>query len=342
MTISAHILDQLPDAELLRIRFCDLPLRLKGSLVEARANKVFDELQSRGICVRPALWIADQWYNPENIAGFAVPFYLLHPRLVRLERKMMLEAEGARLSEALSILRHETGHAVDEAFQLSKKREYRQVFGSPKRIYPTDYVADTDSREFVHHLNSWYAQSHPYEDFAETFAVWLRSKGGWRRSYRDWPALEKLQVVDAWMHDLRNVKPEIKPRRVHNELKSSIQTLGDHYEEKRDFYASDAEDEFDDALRRIFQRSGRSQRASWHVSAASLLASHRTMLRRRTAKPLGVPSYVVDQVLRQFEHRARILNLKQSRPKTETMARVSRLVMRATVSIIRNSPRLPL
>lgn len=341
MTIRTSRLELMPDSELLRLRFCDLPLRLKGSVIEQRAHSVFDELEARDICCRPSLWISDQWYNPDQVVGFAVPFYLLHPRLIRLERKMMLEAEGASLDEALSIVRHETGHAVDEAFQLSKMREYRKIFGSPNRTYPKDYIADPDSRDYVQHLNAWYAQSHPVEDFAETFAVWLASKNGWRRRYRDWPAYEKLSAVDGWMQRLRNVEPEIKSKRVANELRESTQTLAQHYEEKREFYCIEAADEFDGSLQRIF-KAHHAPRGRSDISAAALLAEHRTRLRRTTAKPLGVPAYVVDQVLRQLVHRARILKLRHSGAKAETVKRVSRLVSRATASIIRNSPRLPL
>ncbi|MEZ5923313.1 MAG: putative zinc-binding metallopeptidase [Hyphomicrobiaceae bacterium] len=340
MPIRPSRLDSMPDSELLSIRFCELPLRLKGAVIEQRANAVFAELAGRGIRFRPTIWVAEEWYNPNDVAGFAVPFYLLHPRLVRLERKMMLEAEGLSAREATSILRHETGHAVDVAFRLCKSREYRRLFGSPSRPYPKNYVADPDSRDFVHHLNAWYAQSHPVEDFAETFAVWLASKRSWRRTYRDWPALAKLNAVDAWMRELRNAKPAVKPKPMASELKASTRTLGQHYEEKRAFYAIDAEDEFDGALQRVFRGNGRGGRGQ--VSAATLLSSFRTRLRRRIARPLGVPAYVVDQVLRQFMHRARILQLKQTRSDAETIKLVSPLVFRATVSIIRNSPRLPL
>ena len=136
MPIRPSQLDKMPDKDLLRMRFCDLPLRLKGSAIEQRAKSVFDELRTRRIRIRPAIWVAEEWYNPDGVVGFAVPFYLLHPRLVRLERRIMLEAEGLSMREALSILRHETGHAVDEAFQLHEMREYWQVFGSPQRRYP--------------------------------------------------------------------------------------------------------------------------------------------------------------------------------------------------------------
>lgn len=332
----------MPDSELLRMQFCDLPLHLRGSLIEQRARSVFDELAARSIRLRPAIWIAEEWYNPDGAAGFAIPFYLLHPRLIRLERKMMLEAEGASANEAMSILRHETGHAVDEAFRLSEMREYRRVFGSPRRAYPKDYVADPDSRDYVQHLNAWYAQSHPVEDFAETFAVWLKSERSWRRTYRDWPAFEKLRTVDAWMRDRQDAEPAIKPKRMANELRDSTRTLRQHYDEKREFYAIDAEDEFDGALQRIFSENGDGRRKRWNQSAAGLLASHRTRLRRRTARPLGVPAYVVDQVLRQLVHRARILKLKQTRPEAETVAKISKLVLRATVSILHNRLRLPL
>lgn len=342
MTIRASRLNRMSDDELLRLRFCDLPLSLNGSLIKQRADAVFKELRARQIYCRPTIWIAEEWYNPDSVVGFAVPFYVLHPRLIRLERKMMLEAEGVSLTEAMSILRHETGHAIDEAFELRKMPQYKRVFGSPDRAYPTDYVADSDSRDFVHHLNAWYAQSHPVEDFAETFAVWLKSKRGWRSKYNGWPALEKLMVVDEWMNERRKLEPVIKPRRIANELTFSTRTLGEHYQEKREFYTIDAEDEYDNALRRVFMESARSHRRAGWVSGASLLASRRTRLLRRTAKPLGVPAYVVDQVLRQLIHRARIMKLKQAQPEAELVARLSRLLTRATVSYIRKSPRLPL
>src|SRR5262249_41436902 len=106
-------LDRLSDSDLLRVRFCDLPIRLAGAPVEQHARQVFAELLGRHIKVRPSVWLSEEWFNPDGTVGFAIPFYLAHPRLIRLERRLMLEAEGASALEALRILRHETGHAVD-------------------------------------------------------------------------------------------------------------------------------------------------------------------------------------------------------------------------------------
>jgi hypothetical protein len=336
-------IDRLSDKELLRARFCDLPIRLKGTLVEQRAQLVFAELADRRIKVRPSIWLSEEWFNPDNVVGFAIPFYLAHPRLIRLERRLMLEAEGVAEKECLRILRHETGHAIDEAFQLYRTREYADVFGSPRRRYPTSYAVTPRSRNHVLHLNSWYAQAHPVEDFAETFAMWLRPKRSWRRQYRDWPALRKLEAVDAWMTERREQQPVLAMRIAVDELSSNERTLGEHYDEKRAFYGVGATTKFDADLRRIFPRpQGLRQDKRNFPSAGSILRTIRTPLRKELARPLGVPAYTVDQVLRQLIHRARALNLKHARSTPDTIDDVVRLVSRATIDILKNSPRLPL
>ncbi len=65
--------------------------------------------------------------------------------------------------------------------------------GRPRCSIPQRYRARPGSRRYVHHLGEWYAQAHPTEDFAETFAVWLKPRSGWRKSYAEWPAFHKLQ-----------------------------------------------------------------------------------------------------------------------------------------------------
>ena len=336
-------IDRLSDKELLRVRFCDLPIRLEGTPVEQRAQHVFAELADRRIRVRPSIWLSEEWFNPDNVVGFAIPFYLAHPRLIRLERRLMLEAEGVAEKECLRILRHETGHAIDEAFQLYRTPEYVDVFGSPRRRYPSSYAVIPHSRNHVVHLNSWYAQAHPVEDFAETFAMWLRPKRLWRRQYRDWPALRKLEAVDAWMTECREQQPRLGQACAVDELSANERTLAEHYDEKRAFYGVGATTKFDIDLRRIFPcPQGSRQDKRKFPSAVSFLRTIRTPLRKELARPLGVPAYTVDQVLRQLIHRARALNLKHARPTPDTIDDVVRLVSRTTIDILKNSPRLPL
>jgi putative zinc-binding metallo-peptidase len=336
-------LDRLSDKELLRMRFCDLPIRLRGTPVEQLARQVFSELVARHIRVRPSIWLSEEWFNPDSTVGFAIPFYLAHPRLIRLERRLMLEAEGASEGEALRIIRHETGHAIDEAFQFYRHPEYTALFGSPQRPYPSSYAVKPHSRRYVVHLNAWYAQAHPVEDFAETFATWLRPKRQWRRQYRDWPAIEKLEAVDAWLKEWRDKPPMIANRRPQGELIGNERTLSDHYEEKRAFYGVHASAKFDSELQRIFVRPDITGRMSGRLPpATSILRTIRSPVRKELARPLGVPAYTVDQVLRQLIQRARALGLKHARPTARTIDEVVKLVSRATTDALRNAPRLPL
>jgi len=334
-------LDRLSDKDLLRMRFCDLPIRLRGTSVEQRARQVFSELRSRRIRVRPAIWLSEEWFNPDGTVGFAIPFYLAHPRLIRLERRLMLEAEGSTEREALSIIRHETGHAIDEAFQFYRQPEYAAVFGSPQRPYPSSYAVKPHSRRYVVHLNAWYAQAHPVEDFAETFATWLRPKRQWRRQYHDWPAIEKLEAVDAWLKEWRDKAPMISNRRPEGELIENERTLSEHYEEKRAFYGVNASTKFDGELRRIFVGSDKQVNGRL-PPATSILRTIRSPVRKELARPLGVPAYTVDQILRQLIQRARALGLKHARPTARTIDEVVKLVSRATTDALANTPRLPL
>ena len=159
--------------------------------------------------------------------GIAIPFYLAHPRLMKLEKKMMLDVEGGTWSECMAILRHEAGHAVQHAYQLQRRRRWQQLFGPSSKRYPRYYRPNPASRRYVQHLRLWYAQSHPDEDFAETFAVWLRPRSNWRTRYAGWPALKKLEYVDELMDEIAGKRPLITTRERVDPLHELSETLGE-------------------------------------------------------------------------------------------------------------------
>ena len=189
----------MSDERLLDMRIRDLPVRIEGSFLEDRVRRLHSELEERGIRFKPHVWLAHEWFTPDGVPGIAVPFYLSHPRLMKLERKQMLEVEGGSDAECMRILRHEAGHALDNAYRLHFRRRWRELFGSFREPYPQSYKPRPGSRNYVLHLNAWYAQAHPAEDFAETFAVWLTPASRWRVRYHGWPALRKLQYVNDLM-----------------------------------------------------------------------------------------------------------------------------------------------
>src|SRR4030095_1290806 len=159
----------LDDEALLDVRMSDLPLTIEGVLAE-RIQQFRDELESRGLRFPLHFYLSDEWFTPDGASAIAVPFSLAHPRLAKLEEAQMLEVEGGEHEWCMRILRHEAGHAIDNAFKLRLRRQRRKVFGSYKKPYPESYTPRPYSKRFVLHLDAWYAQSHPDEDFAETFA----------------------------------------------------------------------------------------------------------------------------------------------------------------------------
>src|SRR5690348_13790145 len=212
------------DDALLGLRFRDLNLKFAHSPVGADAQRLTAELAQRGIRFKPHFWFSTEWFSPDGVPGVAVPFYLAHPRLARLERRMMGEAEGGNRRWRLRLLRHEVGHAVDTAFGLRRRTDWRQIFGAASALYSRDYTARPRSKNHVLHLEHWYAQSHPTEDFAETFGVWLQPKSRWRTEYAGWPALTKLEFVDELMTELAGRAPVRRDRSVIEPLTDNHRT----------------------------------------------------------------------------------------------------------------------
>src|ERR1019366_8692110 len=220
-----------------------------------------EELQARGIRLRPHAWMSSEWFSPADVPGIAIPFYLAHPRLMKLEKKMMLEVEGGTWSECMAILRHEAGHAVQHAYQLHRRREWQKLFGKSSTKYPESYRPNPASKKYVQHLRRWYAQSHPDEDFAETFAVWLRPRSNWRTRYAGWPALKKLEYVDELMGEIAGERPPVTTRERVDPLPKLSQTLGEHYQKKQAFYAFKPPKTYDRDLSHLFSADPRHRRA---------------------------------------------------------------------------------
>lgn len=305
---------ELPAEELLDVRLCDLGLQLEGSSLEGRVEQLHAELAQAGLRFRPYVWLSTDWFTPDGCPGFAVPFYLAHPRLTRLERAQMGEAEGADHATGMKLLRHEAGHALDNAYGLHRVRAWKEHFGRFGTPYRDTYVPRAASRAFVQHLDEWYAQSHPCEDFAETFAVWLAPGGRWRRRYTGWKALEKLEFVEGLMERIADHPSHLRTRAREEPIRSVRRTLREHYAQKRRLYAAAPEGPEDAPLLRLFPRLGA------HGSpAASFLTRSRAELCRRVATMTGEEPYLVRQAFRELVARCRELGLRLSRPEDESL-----------------------
>ena len=305
----------LPEKELLQVRLCDLGLRIEGTPLERRIGRLYEELQSRGIRFRPHCWFSEEWFSPDGVPGVGIPFYLAHPRLTCLERKLMLEVEGGTKEWCMRILRHEAGHAIDTAYRLHRRRSWREKFGKYSQEYPDYYQPKPYSKSYVLHLDLWYAQSHPAEDFAETFAVWLKPRSGWRLHYRGWPALKKLEYVDRMMAEIQDTKPVETSRRHVMPLRGIRKTLHEYYEEKRAHYGLDHPNFHDHDLRRLFSDAPEYAK---RPTAAGFLRRIRLDLRRTIARWTGEYQYTINQVLEGMIERCRELGLRLDQSEEQT------------------------
>jgi len=311
-------LDRLDDAALLAMRVCDLPVRLEGVLAW-RVGRLHRELKMRGIVALPRTWLSAEFFTPDGVLGFAIPFYLAHRRLMRLERAQMLEVEGAGEAECRRIFRHEAGHCLDEAYAFHRRDRYRELFGDALQEYPTSYKPRPESRDHVINLAGWYAQGHPVEDFAETFAVWLNPYCDWRSDYKRWPlALCKLEYVDEIMREIAGKPPIKADKREVEPLRTLTPTLHEHYAQKRAYFAWRWPANYDVDLRRIFSGSENADAPL----ATGFLRRKRAQLRNRIAEGTGVHAYTVDQLLRQMIARSQSLGLRVVDPPEITTERL--------------------
>ena len=324
-------IDSLDDDELLDCRICDLKLKIEGTVLEQRVEELHRELKARDLRFKPHCWLSSEWFSPDGIPGIAIPFYLAHPRLIRLERKQLLEVEGGSHVECIKILRHEAGHAIDTAFRLRRRSRYRKTFGKPSQPYPEYYLPRPSSRNYVHHLDMWYAQSHPLEDFAETFAVWLRPGSRWRSRYRTWPAIRKLKLVDEFMSDVAGKRPPVRSRAKAEPVSQLTMTLRQHYRAKRQHYGLDYPSVFDNDLRKLFTGDPCDKS---NLTAAVFLTRIRRELRDRVAKWTGEYSYTIDQVIAEMIARCRDLKLRLGTPPEEAKHDAMVLVAMRTTSFI--------
>jgi hypothetical protein len=297
---------RLSDEQLLKMRFCDLKLSIERSPLARHVRRLYGDLERRGLRLRPHVWLSEEWFCPDGVPGIAVPFYLAHPRLERLERRIMREAEGGNTRLLLRILRHEAGHALDNAYRLRKRKRWREVFGPASLPYPARYRARAGSRRYVHHLGEWYAQAHPTEDFAETFAVWLTPKSGWRKSYADWPAFHKLKAVDELVASVREERAPVRNRTRIEPLDSNTRTLAQHYRRKLAHNRLIRRGLADELLQRAFTPAPTRRGA---LRAATLLRWHARPLTALVAHALKVERYSVEQILRMLIERSERLEL---------------------------------
>jgi hypothetical protein len=292
--------------QLLGRRISELGLEIVGTRVERLVERLYGELADRRIAFRPPVYLSDQWGCPDGTPLIGVPFYLADERLERIEAEHAGTVEGDE--EAMRYLRHEAGHAINYAFRLYERPDFAEEFGDYGLPYAERYAANPLSRAFVRHILGWYAQKHPDEDFAETFAVWLTPTVDWRTEYAGWDALRKLEWMDRVMGEIAAMSPEV-PELTEDDLPVTAMhwTVGEHYESDDDAFPLGDARQFDGDLLRVFARAGDAPAGE---PAARYLAAHEGELVARIAYWTGEGPRIVRTLLRALAERAAALDLR--------------------------------
>jgi hypothetical protein len=234
----------------------DLGLRIAGTELEPIVTEFVRELDRAGVRrVRPHFYLSTEWGVPFGTVAIAIPFYLARPDLKALHAERAGFVEGVSRADILRYLRHEMGHVVNYAYKLYDDPQWVEQFGSITQPYEEEYRPEPFSRRFVRHLPAWYAQKHPDEDWAETFAVWMTPGRDWRAEYAGWPtALAKLGYCDRRMAELADRPPLVDDV----ELDADVGEMGTTLDE---LYGDPAVDAamppgLDGALQGIFEDPG--------------------------------------------------------------------------------------
>jgi len=287
-------------------KISDFGLTIAGTRVEKMVDQLYGELAAKGLAFRPPVYLSDQWGCPDGTPLIGVPFYLADPRLAQIEDDLALGVESD--DDAMRYMRHEAGHAFNYAYRLYDRADWRKTFGPYSRPYRDRYRADPFSHDFVRHILGWYAQKHPDEDFAESFAVWLTPESDWQNSYADWPALKKIEYVEHVMRDIGDELPtSVEPTEDDLPVSAMSYTVEEHYRDAEESIPIHDRRVFDGDLRNIFAAEGEAPTAQ---GAADFIAGHRREIVARISYWTGESSYVVKQFIDFLRERADSLGLR--------------------------------
>jgi hypothetical protein len=241
----------------------DLGLQIEGTQLEPLLEQFQRELQERGIVrIRPRFYLSTEWGVPYDTVAIAIPFYLARPDLTDLHAERSGYVEGTTPADILRYLRHEMGHVLNYAYRLYEDEEWIKLFGSMTQPYLEEYRPIPFSRRYVVHLPGWYAQKHPDEDWAETFAVWLTPGIDWRREYAERPsALAKLQYCESTVARIKDQDPLVSAADLDEDVGQINYTI-EHFYGQRPGSSQQMAASLDGALRAIFEDVGRPEDAS--------------------------------------------------------------------------------
>lgn len=287
-------------ADYYSLKLKDLPLQEVDQRLCRYQRILQRELRRKGVSFDFHLWVSDEWFCPDGVPGFALPFYLFHPMLMKLQKKEMGFVEGTTEKQILKLMRHELGHAIDNAFKLRKAPGRELVFGSSEQDYPDSYQPQKYSRSYVHYLGDNYAQSHPDEDFAETFAYWLDPEKDWKNKSLSSVVESKIKWLDK---TVKHGEQKLKNKYRIDPIEKNTKTLKSYYSEFKKQKGEKSWERLDHNLRSTFRgvRQG--------SPLSQLIRKAKKHMVEEAARQFDVPRYEVEFAMNKLAERAQGLGV---------------------------------
>jgi Putative zinc-binding metallo-peptidase len=294
-------------AMVLAQKISELPLKIEGTILQSNIEQLYREMDARGLVFHPKCYLSDEWGCPDGIPIIGIPFYLADRKLARIEEEYTENLE--KDEEIIVYLRHEAGHAFNYAYGLYETEEWHAVFGPFSRPYVDDYKPNPMSKKYVKHMQGWYAQKHPDEDFAETFAVWLTPGLNWRKQYEGWGALKKLEYIDRIAKQVGGEQPKLGELREDEPLWEIQTTILEHYEQNHGNeypkVVSQLGTMLDGDLREIFEKAEQ----PGYKPAFDFIMTHRHTLRNLVYHWTGTSINLLRSLIRYLAERAQVADI---------------------------------
>ncbi len=313
---------RLSTTEILSLPLNEMANGLSLGSLASEIKQLHRELATKGLKFRPHIWISDDWFCPDGHTGFAIPFYILHPRLIAMMKQSHLTVEGYSPRQRMQILRHETGHALDNAYYLRRNKQRQRIFGLSSTPYPKSYEPQAYSKQYVRHLSPNYAQAHPDEDWAETFAVYLDPDSRWQSRYTSGVVYNKLSCVESLIGTLRDRQPCKTNHQELEPISLDTRTFAGWIREQQKQRQPKGPTEIDRALRRIFAEN--QAKIVSRLPAASFVQRVRPDLIQQVAAHTGRRQYEVSFLVQNLQHRINALDLSLKNSEEECFSALCR------------------
>lgn len=324
-----------------------IPLQIKNSPLERLIKEILQEIRRKNLLMTPEFYLSDEFGCVQNTATIGIPFYLAHPDLQELDR-LVGSQKGQILTEGhiKSILRHECGHAFFYTYEVYKKNKALKIFGDfdSRSISLQNIVPDSD--DYVDYLarcgtaSAGYSQTHPEEDFADTFGACVDPN--FKKTSVQGMAVKKLDYAKDLMQKYAGKNISGLAHEFHKPASEIKETLESFFRRRFGpfdikYFRREATGYADLHLKRVFSSHAPLDRN--HISAARFLEKNKKWFIERSRSWTKKPALTEQLVLKSIE-RAKVLRMTLAKANFQKARKIFSANLALMVTLMQENGRI--